>query len=278
MNEALMAKEVEGAEYVDGEDRPYVPPPGAKVEHGIQNIDAHTNLQVLRQEGVHRNPETGQLEPRKVAHIIRTRIKHLPGKTAEEKRARVRIAREKTYATSAKQNRELLRNSGQLPSNTTGSYRDSQGNLIKGTPLNQYNENWDDVQAIAQLQDQNPAKYENQAVDQSEDAPLAGNAEDEFINQDATKAKLETVSEVETRVAENERKGQLHDKVYRRLSRNDKQVFDALAQGMTARQITARLFYTTAQIASCKRRLAGIEREVLAETAALPKMAARIIR
>jgi hypothetical protein len=249
---------------VADEDRPYVPPPNAKVEHGIQNIGPNTNLQLLRQEGVRRNSKTGQLEPRKHGRVSPSRIKYLPGKTIEEKRARVRTARENAFAASAKENKKLLRDAGQLPRDPTGWYKDRAGYVIHGNLLNQYNENWDDVQALAQEQDQNPARFENQTIDESENAPLAGNAEDELVNPHATKVEGQTAEELETRVAENERKGGLRDKVYDGLSPNDKQIYDAFAEGKTARAITEEIGYTTAQIASFKRRLEDSEARVIA--------------
>jgi hypothetical protein len=258
-------------QHLEEEDRPYVPPPGAKVEHGIQNIDSKTNLQLLRQEGVHRNPETGQVEPREQGRVSPSRIKHLPGKTAEEKRARVRIEYRTATDASAKAHKKLLRDVGQLPRNPTGWYKDRAGYIVKGNLLNQYNENWDDPQAIALNQDQNPAQFENQAIDQSEGTPLAGNAEDEFVNPHAAKGPEPIADELEgCRIAENERKGRLGDMVYERLSRHDKQVYDAFAEGKTAQAITNDLGYSTAQIASSKRRLHRVELEVLGAQLPLP--------
>jgi hypothetical protein len=250
-------------QYLEEEDRPYVPPAGAIVEHGIQNISPNTNLPLLRKAGVRVNPETGQIEPRGVGPNSQPRLRHLPGKTAEEKRARVRVSRTKAYATSAKANKKLLRDAGQLPRNPVGWYKDTAGYIVEGNLLNQYNENWDDPQAIAQNQDQNPAHFEHQTVDQSEGTPLAGNAEDEFVNPHATKGTGPTADEPKARTAENERKGRLRDTVCDRLSKHDKQVYDAFAEGKTAQTITNELGYTTAQIASFKRRLHRVELEVL---------------
>jgi hypothetical protein len=256
--------DIKDATYVGDEDRPYVPPSNAKVEQGIQNIDRNTNLQLLRQEGVRRNPKTGQIEPRGQGPVSPSRIRHLPGATAEEKRARVRRARENAFTACAKENRKLLRDAGQLPRNPTGWYKDGAGYVEQGNLLNQYNENWDDVQAIAQEQDQNPARFESQTINESEHTPLAGTADDEFVNPHATEAQGPTADELGTRVAENERKGHLRDVVYEGLSSNDKQIYDAFAEGKTAKSITEEFGYTTAQIASFKRRLKRSEDRVIA--------------
>jgi hypothetical protein len=245
------------------EDRPYVPPPGANVEHGIQNINANTNLALLRKDGVRMNPDTGQMEPRGVGPVSPCRLKHLPGNTAEEKRARVRVKYHKEANASAKEHKRILRQAGRLPRDPYGPYKDRAGNIVEGSLLNQYNENWDDAQAIAQNQDQNPAQFENQTIDQSEGTPLAGNAEDEFVNPHGTKGTGPTVDELKDRTAENERKGQLRDMVYEGLSRHDRQVYDAIADGKTARAITNDLGYSAPQIASLKRRLHRGEVEVL---------------
>ncbi|MGA8012895.1 MAG: hypothetical protein WB949_10755 [Candidatus Acidiferrales bacterium] len=246
------------------EDRPYVPPPGANVEHGIQNINANTNLALLRKDGVRMNPDTGQIEPRGVGPVSPCRLKHLPGNTAEEKRARVRVKYHKEANASAKEHKRILRQAGRLPRDPYGAYKDSAGYIVEGNLLNQYNENWDDAQAIAQNQDQNPAQFENQTIDQSKGAPLAGNAEDEFVNPHATKGTGPTADELEARTAENERKGQLRDLVYNNLSGNDKQIYDAFAEGKTAKMITEEIGYTTAQIASFTRRLKHGEGRVIA--------------
>jgi hypothetical protein len=253
------------------EDRPYVPPPGASVEHGIQNIDANTNLALLRREGVRLNAENGQLEPRGVGPVSPARIKHLPGRTAEEKRARVRVKYHQEANASAKEHKRILRQAGRLPRDPYGPYKDTAGYIVEGNLLNQYNENWDDAQAIAQNQDQNPAQFENQTIDQSEGTPLAGNVEDEFVNPHAAKGTEPIADELEARrTAENERKGRLCDMVYENLSRHDKQVYDAFAEGKTAQAITNDLGYSTAQIASFKRRLHRGELAALGTQLPLP--------
>jgi hypothetical protein len=260
-------KHVKDATYVGDEDRPYIPPPNVRVEQGIQNIDANTNLQLLRQEGVHTNSKTGQVEPRRQGLVSPSRIKHLPGKTAEEKRARVRTAQRKAFAVGAKENKKLLRDAGQLPRNPTGWYKDRAGYVIEGNLLVQYNENCDDVQAIAHEQDQNPAQFENQTINQSENTPLAGSAEDEFINPHATKSQGPTADEPKA-CDEKERKWQLRDQVYDSLSPNDKQVYNAFAEGKTAQAITEELGYTPGQIASLKRRLKRSECRVISASRA----------
>ena len=270
-----MAPNDNAVQYLEEEDRPYVPPPGAKVEHGIQNIGSKTNLQLLRQEGVCRNPKTGQVEPRGQGPVSPTRIKHLPGKTAEEKRARARINYQKATNASAKAHRKLLRDVGRLPRNPIGWYKDHAGYIVKGNLLNQYNENWDDPQAIALNQDQNPAQFENQAIDQSEGTPLAGNAEDEFVNPHAAKGTEPITDEHEARrTAENDRNDQLCDMVYGGLSRNDKQIYDAIAEGKTGRAIAEQIGYTAGQIASFKRRLKQIVNRVIA--ASQPRLGANL--
>src|SRR5690348_1721988 len=184
-----------GAEWLGDEERPYTPPPGTKVEHGIQNIDDETNIQLLRREGVHRNAKTGQLEPRRIRRVSPSRIKHLPGQAAEEKRARVRLARKRAYVSSARENKRLLRNAGRLPRDQHGWYRDGAGNAIYGNLVNQYNENWDDVQVIAQEYDRNPGRFEDQNIDESDETPLAGSAADEFVNPHTTAAQGATQEE-----------------------------------------------------------------------------------
>lgn len=247
------------------EDRPYVPPPGARVEHGIQNISANTNLALFRKEGVRVNPDTGQIEPHGVGPVSPARLRHLPGRTAEEKRALVRVKYQKDANAAAKEHKGILRQAGRLPRDPYGHYQNRAGYVVEGNLLNQYDENWDDPQAIAQNQDQNPSKSEGLVIDESEHSPLAGSAEDDLVNSQATVAKYRpTVIESEARINENERKGKLRDEVYEGLPHHDRHIYDAVSAGKTAKEISEELGYTTAQIASFKRRLDRIEAEVIA--------------